>query len=200
MKTNKLSAVAALLLSTLASTLAGCALAGCALGAETGPETGADADADADDGSVDVAQTDEALAAGCATCTIVAPTSIRGIEGWASRRRVRELLGAPREIRPVDFANYVWDYGRTEVLFAGGNLNKVMRVTTTNPKLRTADGIGVGSTKRELRTKLPDVSCEPLPEQPPACRLWDPATHEAMEFRLTPDGIVKKVVLLAPEF
>jgi hypothetical protein len=89
----------------------------------------------------------------------------RGIAGARignSRGEVRAALGTPSRVRTGtnDFGPFT-EYrfrGGIRVLFQGGT--EVTSVSTTGLGDRTARGVGVRSTERAVRRKVPGVTCE----------------------------------------
>jgi hypothetical protein len=89
----------------------------------------------------------------------------RGIAGARignSRTEVRAALGTPSRVRTGtnDFGSFI-EYrfrGGIRVLFQGNT--EVTSVSTTGRGDRTTRGVGVGSTERAVRRKVPGVTCE----------------------------------------
>jgi hypothetical protein len=111
------------------------------------------------------------LAAAVVAVSLVAPSSAsaliqidRGIAGARlgnTKAQVRAALGQPRRV--VNGRN---DFGPfTEFRYAGGIVvtfqsgNTVTGVRTTGLGDRTARGVGVRSTERAVRRRVPGVSC-----------------------------------------
>jgi hypothetical protein len=111
-------------------------------------------------------------AAVCGACLLVIPASAdamiqvdRGIAGARlgnSRAQVRAALGTPSRV--INGSN---DFGAfTEFRFRGGirvvfqGRTAVSSVSTTGQGDRTVRGVGVGSTERAVRRKVPGVKCE----------------------------------------
>jgi hypothetical protein len=102
-----------------------------------------------------------AATAGPAGATIVLGRSIAGAELGMTRAEIRGVLGEPRSITrgSNEFGPYrVFHYFRLDVTFQG-NTNATA-VKTWRKRERTANGIGVGSTKRQLRNRISGVRCE----------------------------------------
>jgi hypothetical protein len=111
-------------------------------------------------------------AAACGTVLLVIPASAdamiqidRGIAGARignTRAEVRAALGTPKRVRTGtnDFGPFTeYRYrGGIRVLFQGGT--SVSSVSTTGLGDRTARGIGVRSTERAVRRKVPGVTCQ----------------------------------------
>jgi hypothetical protein len=93
--------------------------------------------------------------------TIEPRKSIAGIRLGMAEAEVRALLGEPDAVKPSELHGgwTLWVYRdrQLRVTFAGG----VWDIRTTNAGDRTASGVGVGSTEREVRRAMPDVSCGP---------------------------------------
>jgi hypothetical protein len=104
-----------------------------------------------------------ALPAG-AGATIVPQRGMLGIELGDTVREVRAKLGPPDGIRFEDNdiigRQRLYFYGRTIVGFDGdGKGAKVINLSTRSRRERLANGIGVGSTKREVMRKVAGVKC-----------------------------------------
>jgi hypothetical protein len=112
------------------------------------------------------------LAAVVVAVSLLAPTSAgaiiqldRGIAGARlgnTKAEVRTALGQPKRVRngTNEFGSFtVFSYaGKIRVTFQGGNT--VTAVSTEGPGDRTARGVGVGSTERAVRRRVPGVRCE----------------------------------------
>lgn len=87
---------------------------------------------------------------------------IAGVRLGNSRSEVRAALGTPARVRTGtnDFGPFTeYRYrGGIRVLFQGGT--EVSSVSTTGLGDRTARGVGVRSTERAVRRKVPGVTCE----------------------------------------
>ena len=111
-------------------------------------------------------------AAACGTLLLLIPASAdamiqvdRGIAGARignSRAQVRAALGTPSSVKngTNDFGPFTeYRYrGGLRVVFQGGT--SVTSVVTTGLGDRTSRGVGVGSTERAVRRKVPGVKCE----------------------------------------
>ncbi len=111
-------------------------------------------------------------AAACGAVLLVIPASAdaiiqidRGIAGARignTRAEVRAALGTPARVRTGTnefgpFTEYRYR-GGIRVLFQGGT--SVSSVSTTGLGDRTARGVGVRSTERAVRRKVPGVTCQ----------------------------------------
>ena len=99
-----------------------------------------------------------------AGATIVPQKSIRGIAIGMTVDEVRVAAGAPSSFRTVRDEvlgrTRVWRYGLTTVRFdSTSRTAKVLGVETRSRAERTAQGIGVGSTRAAVRSKVPRVRC-----------------------------------------
>ena len=107
-----------------------------------------------------------ALLAVCAPAgaTIVPQRGMLGVQLGDTVREVRAKLGAPDGIRFVRSEiigrQRIYHYGRTTIAFNGDRRRaKVIDMTTRSRRERLANGIGVGSTKREVMRKVKGVRC-----------------------------------------
>jgi hypothetical protein len=99
-----------------------------------------------------------------AGAVIVPQKSIRGIALGMTVAEVRAAAGSPSSFRTerdeVLGRTRVWRYGLTTVRFdSTRSAARVLGVTTTSRRERTAAGVGVGSTRSAVRTKVPAVRC-----------------------------------------
>lgn len=99
-----------------------------------------------------------------AGAVIVPQESIKGVKLDMTVGDVRALLGGPDRFRTVrsEFAGRVreWRYGLTTITFDGTAADaKVTTVSTRSRAERTAAGVGVRSTKRTVRSRVPNVRC-----------------------------------------
>ncbi|HEV2812449.1 MAG TPA: hypothetical protein VGW10_04280 [Solirubrobacteraceae bacterium] len=107
-----------------------------------------------------------ALLALCApaNATIVPQRGMLGVELGDTVREVRSKLGPPDGIRFVNNEiigrQRIYRYGRTSIGFDGdGRRARVINMTTRSRPERLANGIGVGSTKREVMREVEGVRC-----------------------------------------
>jgi hypothetical protein len=97
-----------------------------------------------------------------ASAKIVVQRGIGGVSLGMTGAKVRALLGRPASTATGrnEFGPFrILFYSRVKVTFQG--LTTVTAVETTSPLERTTAGIGVGSTKAQVRTKVAGVVCEP---------------------------------------
>ncbi|HEX2085969.1 MAG TPA: hypothetical protein VHF89_09830 [Solirubrobacteraceae bacterium] len=114
------------------------------------------------------------LAAVAATATLAVPATssavivpqrgMLGVKLGDTVREVRDRLGPPDGIRFVDNEiigrQRIYHYGRTAIRFDGdGRRARVIGMTTRSRTERLANGIGVGSTKREVMREVDGVRC-----------------------------------------
>jgi hypothetical protein len=95
---------------------------------------------------------------------IVPQRGMLGVELGDSVREVRSKLGPPDGIRFVQNEiigrQRVYHYGRTVIGFDGAARSaRVINMTTRSRTERLANGVGVGSTKREVMRKVKGVKC-----------------------------------------
>ncbi len=108
------------------------------------------------------------LVAGAAVAgaKIVPQKSIAGAKLGMTQMRVLDKLGEPDRSRirtnPFSGADFIeLKYGRTWVSFSGtADSSEVWGISTKDPKERTATGVGVGSTKREVKDGVKGVKCK----------------------------------------
>jgi hypothetical protein len=106
---------------------------------------------------------------------------ISGVRLGDTKAEVREDLGKPRRIfnRSGELGRFTqFRYrGRITVTFFAGNT--VTSVATAGPGDRTARGVGVGSTRRQVRNRVPDVRCLNVPGPGPALAFCDRGQRRA---------------------
>ena len=92
--------------------------------------------------------------------TIVPQHSIAGVSLGMTQAQVRAKLGTPLKVKHAknEFGTYTtFRYANVTVTFQGdANVTGLM---TTSASERTASGLGVGSTRAQLRAKLPALKC-----------------------------------------
>jgi hypothetical protein len=101
-----------------------------------------------------------AVFAAGAGATIVVQRSIAGVSIALSQKKVRSILGKPRRVILArnEFGHYVeYRYPGLVLDFQGGN--PLSSISTTRRSERTARGIGVGSTRKQVRQKVRGVTC-----------------------------------------
>jgi hypothetical protein len=99
------------------------------------------------------------LASGAAGA-IVVQRSIAGVKMGMTQAKVRSVLGRPRRVVRGQnaFGTYVeFRYLRLAVTFQGGST--ATNVRTTRASERTASGVGVGSSRAEVKAKIAGVRC-----------------------------------------
>jgi hypothetical protein len=96
-----------------------------------------------------------------AEALIVPQRSIMGVELEMTRAEVKAVAGEPDEVekRPHEIVGQITEYryGRTRVGIARNS--GVIFVNTRDRSERTAEGVGIGSSKRFLRRNLSGERC-----------------------------------------
>jgi hypothetical protein len=101
------------------------------------------------------------LAASSARAVIVVQRSIGGVKLQMTKAQVRAKLGRPMRVRVLtnEFGTVKQlSYKRATVTFQSGD--RVTNVRTTSPLEKTASGVGVGSTKFQVKARVPNVTCK----------------------------------------
>jgi outer membrane protein assembly factor BamE (lipoprotein component of BamABCDE complex) len=102
-----------------------------------------------------------ALTASSARAVIVVQRSIGGVKLQMTKAQVRAKLGRPMRVHvgSNEFGTFVEKvYKRVTVTFQSGD--RVTNVRTTSPLEQTASGVGVGSTKSQVKAGVPNVTCK----------------------------------------
>ena len=102
-----------------------------------------------------------ALTASSARAVIVVQRSIGGVKLQMTKGQVRAKLGRPLRVRvgSNEFGTFrELVYRRVTVTFQGGD--SVTNVRTASPLEQTASGVGVGSTKFQVKAGVHNVTCK----------------------------------------
>jgi hypothetical protein len=132
--------------------------------------------------------------------SLVPQGSIRGVKVGMTLSQVRERLGSPGSDRatrhPILGLTRTLGYGRLTVTFDGrASTSPVTAVMTESSSDRTAAGLGVGSTERQLRSGLKGLKCEKsLGYRTCTLGVLRPG-RLVTDFSLTSSGRVKRVTL-----
>jgi hypothetical protein len=100
------------------------------------------------------------VSAAVASGAIVPQRGIAGVRLEMTKAQVRAALGAPLRVvhGSNEFGSFtVYRYRGLRVTFQGNR--SVTDVFTTRPGERTARGVGVGSTERQVRARVAGVRC-----------------------------------------
>lgn len=84
-----------------------------------------------------------------------------GVSLGQSQKQVKRKLGRPNDAeRDRRFREIDWFYDRRDLMVSfKERTRRVVSLVTTNPRERTASGVGVGSTEEEVVAGVPRVSC-----------------------------------------
>lgn len=132
--------------------------------------------------------------------SLVPQGSIRGVKVGMTVTQVRERLGTPGRDRatrhPILGQTRTLEYGGLTVSFDGrAATSPVTAVATESRSDRTAAGLGVGSTERQLRSGLKGLKCEKsLGYRTCTIGVLRPG-RLVTDFSLTSSGRVKRVTL-----
>jgi len=102
-----------------------------------------------------------ALTASSARAVIVVQRSIGGVKLQMTKAQVRAKLGRPMRVRVGSNAFGTFTekvFRRVTVTFQSGD--RVTNVSTKSPLEQTASGVGVGSTKFQVRAGVPNATCK----------------------------------------
>lgn len=96
---------------------------------------------------------------------IVPQQGMIGVKLQMSGRDIVATKGVPDEARtvkhPVMGTVSEYRYGKTKILFDGVGLSaRAVSFTTTDRKERTIRGVGLGSTKAQVKARVSNVKCE----------------------------------------
>lgn len=106
-----------------------------------------------------------AIFAATASARIVPQRAIRGAHLNKTKTEIKNKLGPPDQSRvhvsPITGTKFVqFRYGKTKVAFNGTKKSStVIAVQTKDPKQQTDTGVGVGSTKAEVKSGVPGIKC-----------------------------------------
>jgi hypothetical protein len=100
-----------------------------------------------------------------AAATIVPQEGMLGIELRQTLTQVRSELGAPDGILFVENdivgRQRIYIYGRSRVIFDSDQRNaRVLSINTTSRRERTASGVGVGSTRGDVKRNVRGARCK----------------------------------------
>ena len=115
-----------------------------------------------------VAATAFALAAPPASAEIVVNRSIAGVSLGMSQDEVLDLLGSPdRNVTNIAMdTTYTYRQRGIQVVFApNGSTNDITTVVVRGRAERTASGVGIGSTLREMRAGISGERCVRAPNR-----------------------------------
>lgn len=105
------------------------------------------------------------VGAASANAKIVPQEGIAGANVGMTQEKVLDKLGEPDRTRiltsPIGGFDFVeLKYGRTKISFDGIEASsEVLGVSTKDPDERTSKGVGVGSTKQEVKAGVEGVVC-----------------------------------------
>jgi hypothetical protein len=99
-----------------------------------------------------------------AGAAIVPQEGLRGVKLGMTVAEIRAALGSPDRFRTVrsEMAGPVreWRYGLTRITFDSTAPDAtVLELSTSSRTERTPEGVGVGSKRATVRTKVPGVRC-----------------------------------------
>jgi len=113
-----------------------------------------------------------ALSVTSAGAQIELKTGIAGVNVGMSKDQVVNQVGKPdKTVKKRQTGNINWLYGKKgkklKVTMSGGT---VFAVSTANSKQRTSEGVGVGSTKKQVLKRVPGAYCNKIEKGRFMCR------------------------------
>jgi hypothetical protein len=100
-------------------------------------------------------------AAAPASAKIVVGTSIKGVELGMTKKQVVAQVGKPKKVD-----KFTTEFGRVKILSYGKKLTvnitagAVTLMRTRSPRQVTSQGVGVGSSKKQVKQFVPGVVCD----------------------------------------
>ena len=109
-------------------------------------------------------------------------TGIAGVNVGMSSDQVTSQVGKPKKtVKNKQTGNIKWLYGKKgkklNVTMSG---NTVFAVSTANPKQRTSEGVGVGSTKKQVLKLVPGAYCNKIEKGRFMCRDAQPVNGSTL--------------------
>ena len=97
-----------------------------------------------------------------ANARIVPGKGLAGLRLDMTKKEVRAKLGRPDEVRKKDvgYSLTVFVYRKQRLYVDFASRGRVLHLTSRSPRERTRDGLGVGSTLREVRAARPKIYCQ----------------------------------------
>jgi hypothetical protein len=107
------------------------------------------------------------MIAGSAGAKIVVNRSVHGVALGATQAQVRARLGRPDSSRGDGQGGVNWSYKKLklvidleDVSLSGAGPRRVVALTTRSTKERLANGLGIGSTERALKSRIKGLMCD----------------------------------------